>query len=149
MKTKNIIIIAILICLFAFVVTHTGFAHGDGNHTHPENEIGIDTATLWLKLTDAKKYSVSWQTAAKVFKSAVTADQWAKAAASARDPLGDLVSRDLFHDQLTTTLPGMPDGLYLVLRYATRFANKAHAVESITVMKDPDGTWRVAGYFIK
>jgi len=43
----------------------------------------------------------------------------------------------------------MPDGRYLVLRYVTRFANKTHAVESITLMTESDGTWWVAGYFIK
>jgi len=146
---KNIIMIIALVCLFTFVSTPVVFAHGDGSHTHPENEIGIDTAALWLKLVDTKKYIASWQTAASVFKSAVTAEQWAKAAASAREPLGGLVSRKLFHDQLTSTLPGMPDGLYLVLRFVTRFENKVHAVESVTLMKDIHGTWRVAGYFIK
>lgn len=63
--------------------------------------------------------------------------------------MGKVVSRNLFHDQLTATLPGMPDGRYLVLRYVTRFANKTHAVESITLMTESDGTWWVAGYFIK
>jgi hypothetical protein len=28
-------------------------------------------------------------------------------------------------------------------------SNKAQAVETVTAMKVSDGTWRVAGYFIK
>ena len=135
--------------LFRSVGSHIGFVRGDNTLSLLEKEAGIDTATRWLKLTDAKDYKASWQTAAQVFKSAITADQWAITITSLRDPLGEVVSRDLFHDQFTTTLPGMPDGRYLVMRYVTRFANKAHAVESITLMAESDGTWRVAGYFIK
>jgi hypothetical protein len=29
------------------------------------------------------------------------------------------------------------------------FENKAAAVETVTPMADPDGAWRVSGYFIR
>jgi hypothetical protein len=147
MKKKKLLPIA-LICLFTLVGS-LGFAQGENPHALLEREAGIDTAACWLKLTDAKNYNASWQSAAQMFKSAIAPDQWAATITPVRDPLGKVVSRDLSHDQLTTTLPGMPDGSYLLLRYVTRFANKAHAVESITLIKESDGTWRVAGYFIK
>jgi len=137
-----------LICLFTLVGS-LGFAQRDNPQALLEKEAGIDTAARWLKLTDAKDYNASWQTAAKIFKSTITADQWAITLKSIRAPLGNVVSRDLLHDQLTTTLPGNPDGSYLVLRYVTRFTNKTHAVKSITLIKESEGTWRVAGYFIK
>ena len=63
--------------------------------------------------------------------------------------MGSLISRSLFHDEMKTTLPGMPDGLYLVLRFITRFENKTSAVESVTLTKDENGNWRTTGYFIK
>ncbi len=147
MKTRKLLPIA-LICLFTLVGS-LGFAQPDNPQALLEREAGIDAAARWLKLTDAKNYNASWQSAAKMFKSAITPEKWATTITSARDPLGEVVSRDLSNDQLTVTLPGMPDGRYLLLRYVTRFTNKAHAVESITLMKEPDGTWRVAGYFIK
>ena len=147
MKKRKLLPIA-LICLFTLVGS-LGFAQGDNPQALLEKEAGIDTATRWLKLTDAKNYNASWQTTAQMFKSTITPDQWATTITSVRDPLGKVVSRNLFHDQLTATLPGMPDGRYLVLRYVTRFANKTHAVESITLMTESDGTWWVAGYFIK
>ena len=49
----------------------------------------------------------------------------------------------------TKTLPGAPDGEYVVLRYDTSFENKNSAVETVTPMLDKDGKWRVSGYFIK
>ena len=48
-----------------------------------------------------------------------------------------------------TSLPGAPDGEYVVIQMETSFENKASAVETITPMRDSDGEWRVAGYYIK
>lgn len=46
-------------------------------------------------------------------------------------------------------VPGAPDGKYVTIQYQTAFANKAEAVETITPMLDPDGVWRVSGYFVR
>jgi hypothetical protein len=51
--------------------------------------------------------------------------------------------------ELFTEMPGAPDGEYITFRYATRFANKRTAVETVTPMRDIDGQWRVSGYFIR
>ena len=144
--TKHIIICLLL----SLICAAGGFSHGTGSdHDHPKNDQGIETARIWLKLVDDRRYNVSWQTAAPVFKAAVTADQWEKSIAEVRKPLGALIERHLFHDKLTTTLPGMPDGEYLVLRFVTKYQHKQGSVETVTVMKDDNDTWRVAGYFIK
>jgi hypothetical protein len=58
-------------------------------------------------------------------------------------------SRKLKSATYSKTLPGAPDGEYVVIKYNTSFANKASAVETISPMLDKDGTWRVSGYFIK
>lgn len=49
----------------------------------------------------------------------------------------------------STTLPGAPDGEYVVILYDTSFENKKSAVETVTQMIDKDGNWHVAGYYIK
>ena len=41
------------------------------------------------------------------------------------------------------------DGKYVVIQYDTVFEHKASAVETVTPMPDPDGVWRVSGYFIR
>jgi hypothetical protein len=69
--------------------------------------------------------------------------------APVRDPLGKVLSRALKSATYTTTLPGAPDGQYVVIQYDTAFEHKKSAVETITSMLDKDGTWRVSGYFIK
>lgn len=106
-------------------------------------------AEPWLKLVDASQYDASWDQAAKLFKGAVTKEQWKQAAAGARQPLGKLVSRKLKSRTYTEKAPGAPDGKYVVIQYDTAFENKASAVETVTPMLDPDGVWRVSGYFIR
>jgi len=106
-------------------------------------------AESWLKLVDDGNYAASWEQAAKVFKGAVKQADWAQAAGGVRTPLGKLVSRKLKSREYAEKMPGAPDGRYVVVQYDTVFENKASAVETVTPMADPDGAWRVAGYFIR
>jgi Protein of unknown function (DUF4019) len=106
-------------------------------------------AESWLKLVDAGDYAASWDQAAGLFKGAVKQADWSQMAGSVRAPLGKLVSRKLKSREYTEKVPGAPDGKYVVLQYDTVFESKAQAVETITPMVDPDGAWRVSGYFIR
>ena len=106
-------------------------------------------ATNWLALTDGSKYAQSWEDAASVFKAAVTKANWESALKGVRVPLGSVTSRQLRAATFTRTLPGAPDGEYVIIQFDTQFANKAAAVETITPMHEKDGSWRVSGYFIK
>ena len=103
----------------------------------------------WLKFVDSGDFSQSWLQASSSFKAAVTQQQWEQQVKAAREPLGALFSRELTSAQYSTTLPGMPDGQYVVIRYASSFANKKAAVETVIGELDKDGQWRVSGYFIK
>jgi hypothetical protein len=109
----------------------------------------IDAANAWLALVDAGKYGDSWTSAAALFKNAVTKEQWTAQARAAREPLGALVSRKVSTRTAATSLPGAPDGKYVVIQYESVFANKNRAVETVTPMLEPDGTWHVSGYYIK
>ena len=106
-------------------------------------------AEKWLALVDQGQYAESWQTAAAYFKNAVPEQQWLQSMKGARKPLGKLLSRKLLRSTFTTSLPGAPDGQYVVIQYSTSFENKASAVETVTPMLDADKRWRVSGYFIK
>jgi hypothetical protein len=66
-----------------------------------------------------------------------------------RKPLGKLTSRKVNKTQSATSLPGAPDGQYVVVQFDTVFANQPSAVETVTFMLEKDGQWRAAGYFIK
>ncbi len=106
-------------------------------------------ADKWLALVDAGQYKASWEQAAPVLRNAVGVAQWEQGGRAVRTPVGAFQARTLASAQYTTTMPGAPQGQYVVLQYTTRFADRANAVEIVTPMLDADGTWRVSGYFLK
>lgn len=103
----------------------------------------------WLALIDRDSYGESWETAAAALKSALTREKWQSAAKGARAPLGPLNSRVLKSATATTTLPGAPDGEYVIFQFNTGFEHKAAAVETVTAIHERDHSWHVGGYFIK
>ena len=106
-------------------------------------------AEAWISLVDEGNYPDSWKEASAYFRNAVTEDQWRQSLVAFRTPLGKALSRKRSSATFTTTLPGAPDGEYVVIQYETSFENKRSAVETVTPMREPDGTWRVSGYYIK
>jgi hypothetical protein len=100
-------------------------------------------------LIDAESYAASWDAAATLFKSAITSERWQAAVSAARSPLGQVKSRTVKSTTTTTTLPGAPDGEYVVFQFNAAFAQRSAAEETVTAVRDKDGAWRVAGYFIK
>ena len=103
----------------------------------------------WLALNDSGKYDDAYQEAAQYFKNAVTKDQWQSSMHASRDPLGKVLSRKVKSATYAKTLPGAPDGDYVVIQYDSSFEHKQSAVETVTPMLDKDGKWRVSGYYIK
>ena len=112
-------------------------------------EAAVAASQAWLAMVDDGNYSGSWEEAAAYFKAAVLVEQWQRSMMAFRKPLGKVVSRKLRSKYYTKTLPGAPDGEYVVIQYETAFENKKSAIETITPMLDEDGKWRVSGYYIK
>jgi hypothetical protein len=109
----------------------------------------IAAAEQWLTIVDKGKYAESWNESSEYFQQAVTQDQWEQAVQAVREPLGKLISRKVKSATYTTSLPGAPDGQYVVIQFNTSFGNKKSAIETVTPRMDSDGKWRVSGYYIK
>jgi hypothetical protein len=109
----------------------------------------IEVAQPWLALVDHGEYSQSWETAVDFLKNAVDRRDFVKSLGAVRKPLGKVVSRRLDSKRYTTSLPGAPDGQYVILQYKTSFEHRKSAVETVTPMLDKDNNWRVSGYYIK
>ena len=109
----------------------------------------LPSAESWLALVDEGKYADSWNEAAGYFKGAVREEKWQETLQAVRWPLGKVISRELKTKSYHTSLPGAPDGEYVVIQFDTSFENKESAVETVTPMMDKDGKWRVSGYLIK
>jgi hypothetical protein len=133
--------------LFVFTVL-LGICSAVQAQQTPE-QLAQQSADAWLALVDSGKYAQSWQEAAQLFKAAVTKEEWRSKLQASRGPWGKLLSRELKSATYSKTLPGAPDGEYVVIQYESSFEHKQAAVETVTPMLDKDGTWRVSGYFIR
>jgi hypothetical protein len=115
----------------------------------PEKENdAVISAEKWLGIVDTEKYSESWKEAAELFRNAVKQEQWKQSLQAARKPLGKLITRKIKTKTYKTSLPGAPDGEYVVIQFESSFEKKKSAVETVTPMLEKDGKWRVSGYYI-
>ena len=113
-------------------------------------DVGGERATsAWLRLVDEGKYAQSWQDASSYFRSRVTKGDWVGTISSLRQALGGVAARELVSNKTARSLPGAPDGNYVVIQYHTSFTHKASATETVVMMLDKDGQYRLAGYFIR
>lgn len=103
----------------------------------------------WLALADAGKYEATWDSSAALFRQALTKTQWVAAVGQARGPFDPLGARTLATSEYARGLPNAPPGEYVILTYRTGAAAGRSVVETVVPTKDPDGRWRVSGYFIR
>lgn len=131
-----LVLAALFLCLAA-----AGAANAEMNAVHE--------AERWLTVVDGGKSGEAWEQASAHFKSTVSQKDWEDAVRKSRTPFGKALSRTLMSDVATKSLPGVPDGDYVVIRFAAQFEKKEQAMETVTVQKEKDGSWRVSGYFIQ
>lgn len=120
-------------------------AHADTERT----AAALSASVVWLEKLDARDYAATWQSAASTFKAALSVEAWQQASRPVLEPLGAVKSRSKASATYTKTLPGAPDGEYVVLQFNSSYHNKAEALETVVVTLDTDGQWRVGGYFIR
>jgi hypothetical protein len=136
LNTKHFLLLGLIL------VSMSGYASEDKIRDADE------AAGKWLALVDGRQYLESWDQAASLFKQQVSADNWLQSISAARQPLGAMISRKLISATYATSLPGAPDGEYVVLQYQTTFRYKKSAVETVTPMLD-NKRWRVSGYYVR
>ncbi len=94
----------------------------------------------WLTLLDQKNWGVAWDGASQQFRSAVPIGAWMDGVPKLRAPFGAFIERS------PTTTVYNPDNGFVTSSFASKFANKADLVETVTTILDADGKWRVTGY---
>jgi Ni/Co efflux regulator RcnB len=136
--------------LVSLVVLAAAFAAPFAHAQQPDAvRTAVDAADRWLVPADAGDGAATWDQAASAFQAAVSKADWSTALRQVRQPLGAVTSRKMVSSEYKRSLPGAPDGEYVVIQYDTQFAHKAHAVETVVPMRERDGSWKVSGYFVK
>lgn len=115
----------------------------------PQEKAAITAAETWLAGIDAGNHALSWKDSTEFFQTAVTEAGWSDALTKIRKPLGEMKSRKLLEAKSHKSLPGVPDGDYVVMKFETSFAAKEKAVETVTFCLEKDSRWKASGYFIR
>ncbi|MGH7551238.1 MAG: DUF4019 domain-containing protein [Gemmatimonadota bacterium] len=109
----------------------------------------MPAAKEWLALLDSDQYAQSWQEATPRFQEALPMEEWEQRAAEARDPLEPFGARTLVSIQFATLAPDLGPGRYVVLQYLTPVGEGRSAIETVSLERQPEGDWRIAGYFVR
>ena len=99
----------------------------------------------WLLLLDRRDWGRAWESASGVFRSSVPLSAWMDGIPKVREPLGAIVERVPAESTYKTTLEGRPAGEYVTAIFMSKF-NQRELQEVVTVVREPDGKWRVTGY---
>jgi hypothetical protein len=113
-------------------------------------EMAISADRDWLALVDAGQFPESYDAAGELFRGALPRDQWAAALGKSRQPLGNVVQRNMKSVVVTQDLPNAPKGKYVVTTFETTFQQQQQPLwEVITAFLNPNGQWKVVGYQVK
>jgi hypothetical protein len=149
-----------------FVAVAAGFVHGrlfaaqapppapmqqaeSAADPHTAEEQAAERQALgFLGYLDHGRFADSYAYTGMLIRAQLDRDAFAKQIEKTRAGVGALLSRELIDASYTTTVPGAPEGQYVVLDYGASFANRQQAEETVT-LAFAKGYWRVSGYYIK
>ncbi len=151
--TLGMLIVALTVASPAFAIT-------------AEEQDALNAAERWLVPVDAGKYADAWAMAAATFKAQVDRQAWRDGARDMRKSYGRVVVRKAERLAFVGEAPPNPtpaDGTasapqaapeparnqQVAILFETKFAGNKTAAEQLTVVREQDGIWRVAGYFIR
>lgn len=108
--------------------------------SEPVNPEVVNAARAFLTLIEQKRWEDSYAATGSSFRKLNTLQVWAQVSEEVHARYGATVSRTLLSQQ---NLPAPPAG-YEVVKFRTVYANKAQAVETVTLDRE-DGKWVVVG----
>jgi Protein of unknown function (DUF4019) len=113
-------------------------------------------AARWLGLVDEGRYEESWEAASEAFRANMTRfgkgkGFWERALETSRRPLGALAERSVSRTGDGAPMPGDPAAAtkYLEVVYHSEFEHERDVTETVVMILDPDGLWRVYNYVIR
>jgi hypothetical protein len=120
-----------------------------GSDPHGADEQAAERQALgFLGYLDQGRFADSYDYTGMLIRAQVDRASFTSQIEKARAGVGAMQARDLIDAAYSTTVPGAPEGQYVVLHYHTNFANRHDVVETLT-LAFAKGYWRVSGYYIR
>ncbi|RUN77479.1 DUF4019 domain-containing protein [Sphingomonas sp. TF3] len=111
--------------------------------TAPAHAEAVAAALNWLDLVDHYDWDASYRGTGPAFRKQNTLQVWSRTSQQVRVPLGAVISRGFVSEE---DVPAPPAG-YTMVKFRTSFANKADAIETVTLDR-VDGRWQIVGVTI-
>ena len=116
---------------------------------HAADELAAQRQALgFVGYLDQGRFADSYAYTGMLIRQQLDRDAFSTEIQKTRANTGALQSRELIDSSYATTLPGAPEGQYVVLHYHASFANRPDATETVT-LTFAKGYWRIVGYYIK
>jgi len=138
--------VGILVLLFVVMIT----GQTKSNKSIGQNEIdaSVSAANYWLQLNDHSKTMESYKLAGNFLRSKITQEKWRELMTSARQQVGETISRIITSTKYTDNIPGISNGDYVIIKYKTKCKNRNESIETITMSKE-NNEWKAIGYSMK
>lgn len=100
----------------------------------------------WMPVWDAGKYKEAYAELSGFTKESIKEATWFAYWTGVRKPLGKLKTRELIKSEYIKSLKGLPDREGAIFEYKSSFENRESVLETFSMIRETDGTWRVANY---
>jgi Protein of unknown function (DUF4019) len=145
MMRRMIVARAVVVLALALLATVSAVA---GAQDTPE-QAAQQALESWLPLWDAGQCAESYTRLAEQIRKDISQTRWCEYWSAVRKPLGALKTRRLREARYLPALKDVPDRDGAMLQYDSTFENRAAAVETIGMVHERDGSWRVANYLVQ
>ena len=105
-------------------------------------------AVSWLERLNKKQYNDCWNMLAEKTQSQTSFQEWnAYFSTELMPELGDFISRKYYLAEIEKKIDGLPEGLYVTIRYQSEYTN-TKSVEEIILLHHVENTqWKILSYF--
>jgi hypothetical protein len=105
-------------------------------------------ATAWLAVLAAQGYVASWEMASPPFQKRIRREDWSVYADRFREQFLRAGLRRLVESYYRLAEPPQEPGEYVTLRYLTDVTPERQVSETLLLIRDPEGIFRVADYVL-
>jgi hypothetical protein len=145
---RRIILMAAVIVAVAGMAAALSAQQVSADPHTAEEQAAERQALGFLGYLDNGRFADSYAYTGMLIRSQLDREVFASQVEKARTGTGALQARELIDAGYSTTVPGAPEGQYVVLHYRSSFANRPDTVETLTLAM-AKGYWRVDGWYIK
>ena len=105
-------------------------------------------AQEWFQHLDAGDIDSTWHMFSGLFRDAIDEPTWKAKLEPVIESCGTATTRVLESQEFHEELPGVPPGNYAIRTYQTQFHSGLEVRERLTLVRETDGGWGIAGYYL-